>query len=124
MRIVDHQDGRGAVEDDLQDPSGFVAGAVRGDDCQGALTVLSRQLEPDCERALAKRYFAHSAPRATPLLWRQVILILDGLNAAVFDSASRRHSGSILWHSLTGALTRRSEWKSFLSGLDSQLSCG
>ncbi len=70
------------------------------------------------ERALAINYFGHWAPDATGALWRQCILILDGLNAAVFDMMCDKQRGSMVGHSILGAVTSGDEWRAFVSGLD------
>jgi hypothetical protein len=70
------------------------------------------------EQALAVSYFAHWAPAATRALWRQVILILDALNAATFDLVCNRAPGAIIRYAVTGMITRRAEWRQFVAGLD------
>jgi hypothetical protein len=69
------------------------------------------------ERELALNYFAHWAPSVTRTLWRQCIVLLDGLNAATFDMICNRERGAMLRHAATGFLTRRGEWREFVAGL-------
>jgi hypothetical protein len=69
------------------------------------------------ERALAINYFSHWAPRATRALWRQVILMLDALNAATFDLICNQQRGPMVRHSVAGMVTRRGEWRAFVDGL-------
>ncbi len=73
----------------------------------------------DRERALALNYFAHEAPPADRALWRQCIIVLDGMNAAVFAAVCDTHLRATLTHVVVGSLARRAEWRSFVAGLDS-----
>jgi hypothetical protein len=70
------------------------------------------------ERALAINYFSHWAPAATRGLWRQVILILDALNAATFDLICNQARGPIVRRALAGMVTGRNEWRQFVEGLE------
>jgi len=70
------------------------------------------------ERELAINYFSHWAPNATRELWRQCILVLDGLNAATFDLLCNRAPGTIVRHALTGMVTRGGEWRAFVANLE------
>ncbi|MSP62192.1 MAG: hypothetical protein EXR72_18040 [Myxococcales bacterium] len=69
------------------------------------------------EREMALDYLGHFAPPSTRELWRQSIIVLDGLNAAVFAMALRTHRVSFpaanLWH----AIFRGDEWRQFRHGL-------
>jgi hypothetical protein len=69
------------------------------------------------ERALAIHYFGRQAPEATLALWRQCILILDGLNAAVFHMMCEERPGAMIGRSLYGALAHGGEWRRFVDGL-------
>jgi hypothetical protein len=69
------------------------------------------------ERLMAINYFSHWAPPATHELWRQCLIMLDGLNAATFDMICNRQAGTIIGHALLGMLTRRKEWTHFVDGL-------
>jgi hypothetical protein len=69
------------------------------------------------ERQLAVNYFSHWAPKATRELWRQCIIMLDGLNAATFDLICRRARFGIVRHALSGMVTRGAEWRAFVAGL-------
>jgi hypothetical protein len=80
------------------------------------------RLPPLCEhaareRAMALNYFAHWSPPATRALWRQCVLVLDGLNAATFGMLCREQPAAMIGHALFGALARRSEWRAFVDGL-------
>jgi len=81
-----------------------------------AVPELARHAER--ERALAVNYFSHWAPNATRELWRQCILVLDGLNAATFDLLCNRAPASMIGHAMAGMVTRRGEWRAFLAGLE------
>ena len=70
------------------------------------------------ERALAVSYFSHWAPEVTRELWRQCVLSLDGLNAAVFALLCEERPGEMIARSLVGALTSGGEWRAFRAGLD------
>ena len=70
------------------------------------------------ERELALSYFAHWAPNATRELWRQCILILDGLNAATFDLLCNRAPGAFVRHAMLGTVTRGAEWRAFVDDLE------
>lgn len=69
------------------------------------------------ERELAINYFSHWAPEATRELWRQCILVLDGLNAATFDLLCNRAAGAFVRHAMSGMVTRRAEWRAFVENL-------
>lgn len=69
------------------------------------------------ERQLAINYFSHWAPPVTRALWRQCLIVLDGLNAATFDLICNREAGPIIRHALVGMVTRRGEWRAFVDGL-------
>lgn len=69
------------------------------------------------ERELAINYFSHWAPPATRELWRQCLLVLDGLNAATFDLLCNRAPAAFIAHAMTGMVTRRAEWRAFVAGL-------
>jgi hypothetical protein len=69
------------------------------------------------ERALACNYFDHWAPPASPSLWRQCVLILDGLNAAVMHMVTTAQRGPMIRNALVGMVARRKEWRIFVEGL-------
>jgi hypothetical protein len=70
------------------------------------------------ERALALNYLAHWSPPATRALFGQCIIILDALNAAVFELLCARLPGRMIAHSLRGTFAGRAEWRAFVAGLD------
>jgi hypothetical protein len=70
-------------------------------------------LHAERERALAANYLGHAAPAVSFELFRQCIVILDGLNAAVFDMTCRTARTAILSRALLGALTGAKEWRAF-----------
>lgn len=69
------------------------------------------------EQALAVNYFLHGSPACTKALWRQCLIVLDGLNAAVFAMTCGVRAPQLLWHGLWGALAPRGEWTAFEQGL-------
>jgi len=69
------------------------------------------------ERALAINYFGHWAPEATPALWRQTVILLDALNAAVFEMMCSSRAGEMISRALLSAVTRHTEWHAFVDGL-------
>jgi hypothetical protein len=69
------------------------------------------------EEELAHNYFAHWSPECTRELWRQCIVVLDGINAAVFEACCKTELRKLIAFSLTGSLTRRRQWRDFLDGL-------
>jgi hypothetical protein len=69
------------------------------------------------ERELAINYFSHWAPPATRELWRQCILVLDGLNAATFDLLCNRAPAAFVAQAMKGMVTRRAEWHAFVAAL-------
>lgn len=75
--------------------------------------------QADRERALALNYFAHQAPAVTIALWRQCILVLDGLNAAVLQMTCSPRGPVILMRSLLDAwrVWPVRPWQQFLDGL-------
>jgi len=70
------------------------------------------------ERALAVNYFSHWAPPASRELWRQCIVLLDGLNAATFELWCHQARFAFVRHALTGVVTRAGEWRAFVEALD------
>ncbi|HXU73958.1 MAG TPA: hypothetical protein VN947_31775 [Polyangia bacterium] len=70
------------------------------------------------ERELAVSYFSHWAPNATRELWRQCVLVLDGLNAATFDLLCNRAPGAVVRHAMLGMVTRGAEWRAFVANLE------
>lgn len=69
------------------------------------------------ERELAVNYLGHWSPPASERLWRQVIQVLDGLNAAVFEVACARAGFDLMARALASAV-RGVEWPAFRAGLD------
>ena len=69
------------------------------------------------ERAMAINYFSHSAPPATRALWRQCILVLDGLNAAVMNMIAFDQRVPMIRHALVGLATGHRQWRAFVQGL-------
>lgn len=82
------------------------------------LPELSRQSEREAE--LAQNYFRHWSPPATAALWRQCILVLDALNAAVLAMTCSTRGPLILLRTLLTALSGRGavEWRHFVTGLE------
>jgi hypothetical protein len=70
------------------------------------------------ERELALNYLAHWAPECTRAAFRECILSLDALNAAVFALLCVERPGEMIGRSLLGALTGKGEWKAFVAALD------
>jgi hypothetical protein len=69
------------------------------------------------ERALAINYFAHSSPDCSEALWRQCIIVLDALNAAVFAMMCRDRPRQMIAHSVKRTFSGRGEWRAFVDGL-------
>ena len=70
------------------------------------------------ERELAINYLVNWSPRVTERLWRQCLTILDALNARVFAMTCIEKGPRILLSSLAGAVSRRGEWRDFVTGLE------
>lgn len=70
------------------------------------------------ERELALNYFAHWAPPATRELWRQCLLVLDGLNAATFALLCQEAPAAFVGRAALGLATRGGEWRAFLADLE------
>ncbi|MFV8751668.1 hypothetical protein ACNOYE_14075 [Nannocystaceae bacterium ST9] len=68
------------------------------------------------ERAMAINYFRHWSPKCSKQLWRETIVVLDALNAAVFELVCRPHG--VFAYAMQGALTQRGQWQAFVAGLD------
>lgn len=81
-----------------------------------ALPVLERQALR--EEALARNYFAHWSPPVSAELWRQCILVIDGINAAVFEAICDTQLKPILGYTFFKAPLHGKDWKRFLAGLD------
>ena len=75
--------------------------------------------QADREADLARNYFAHAAPPATRDLWRQCIVILDALNAAVLDLTCSTRGPLIVWRAALASLRTdgREQWPRFVAGL-------
>lgn len=69
------------------------------------------------ERELAACYLAHWTPTCSLELWRQVIWVLDALNAEVFDWVNRR-TFTLVSEAARSAWGGRGEWSAFVAGLD------
>ena len=70
------------------------------------------------EHALAVNYFSHASPACTVALWRQCLVVLDGLNAAVFAMACGIRGPQLILRGLWGARASRDEWHAFEHGLE------
>jgi hypothetical protein len=81
-----------------------------------ALPVLERQAER--EEALARNYFAHWSPPATRELWRQCIVVIDAINAAVFETICDTQLKPILAYTFFKAPLHSREWKKFLTAVN------
>jgi hypothetical protein len=81
-----------------------------------ALPMLERQAIR--EEALARNYFAHWSPPATRELWRQCILVIDGINSSVFEAVCDTQLKSILGYTFFKAPLHSREWKKFLKSLE------
>jgi hypothetical protein len=69
------------------------------------------------ERALAVNYLSHWAPECDAALFRQCLIVLDGLNAAVFALLCREAPATMVARSLYSAVAARAEWRAFQEGL-------
>lgn len=81
------------------------------------LPELLQQSEREAE--LARNYFAHFSPPATRELWRQCIVLLDALNAAVLAMTCSLRGPLIVAGSALASLRpgQRGGWRRFVSGL-------
>ncbi|PRP97474.1 hypothetical protein ENSA5_33670 [Enhygromyxa salina] len=71
------------------------------------------------ERALARNYFGHWAPRCTKELWRETIYVLDALNAATFELVCTQLIPRAMAPTrLLGSRSRREQWRAFVAGLE------
>lgn len=77
------------------------------------------QQQSDREAELARSYFAHSSPPASRELWRQCLILLDALNAAVLAmTCSPRGPLIVLGAALASLLpSQRRQWARFAEGL-------
>lgn len=82
------------------------------------LPEMLKQAEREAE--LAHHYFRHWSPPATSALWRQCLVVLDGLNAAVLAMTCSTRGPLILVRTLLTALSGRgaAQWQHFVAGLD------
>jgi hypothetical protein len=69
------------------------------------------------EEELAHNYFAHWSPPCSRELWRQCLIVLDGMSAAVFEACCATELRALIAFTLKGSFTRRKEWRAFLEGL-------
>ena len=81
-----------------------------------ALPALERQAER--EEALARNYFAHWTPQITRELFRQCILVIDGINAAIYEAVCVTQLKPILGYTFFKAPLHTREWKKFLAALE------
>jgi hypothetical protein len=81
-----------------------------------ALPMLERQAQR--EDALARNYFAHWSPPCSRELFRQCILVIDGINAAVFEAVCDTQLKPILGYTFFKAPLHSREWKRFVAALD------
>ena len=58
-----------------------------------------------------------SAGRASRALWRQCVIVLDGFNAAVFESICERQLIPLVARSIAGAALGAREWRQFTAAL-------
>ncbi len=81
------------------------------------LPELVTQAEREAE--LARNYFAHASPRVSRELWRQCIVVLDALNAAVLAMTCSLRGPLIVARSALASLPPggRGQWARFISGL-------
>jgi hypothetical protein len=82
-----------------------------------ALPELGQQSEREAE--LARSYFAHYSPPATRDLWRQCIVLLDALNAAVLAMTCSPRGPLIVAGAAIDSLkpSQRRQWARFAEGL-------
>ena len=82
-----------------------------------ALPELRQQSEREAD--LACNYFAHSSPPVTIELWRQCIVLLDGLNAAVLAMTCSLRGPWIVACAALCSLrpSQRGQWDRFVEGL-------
>ena len=78
------------------------------------------RLHAERERVMAMVY-CRFAPPATEQLWRQSMLALDALNAAVFEMALYTERFAFPARSLMAALGANEEWARFVRGMESPL---
>jgi len=81
------------------------------------LPELMRQSEREAE--LARNYFAHASPNVGRELWRQCIVVLDALNAAVLAMTCSLRGPLIVARSAWACIPRRDrgQWARFVTGL-------
>jgi hypothetical protein len=70
------------------------------------------------EEALAACYAAHWSPACTRELWRQCLLVLDALNAALFHWVTSGNTAGLMARSAWAAATGATEWRAFVAALD------
>ncbi|MEZ4298628.1 MAG: NAD(P)/FAD-dependent oxidoreductase [Polyangiaceae bacterium] len=70
------------------------------------------------EREMAVSYLQHWAPRVTRELFRQAIVILDALNAAVFAMSFEELGPWLTVRAMVGVVAAPGEWRAFVEGLD------
>ncbi|MEO6953761.1 MAG: hypothetical protein ABI321_18310 [Polyangia bacterium] len=69
------------------------------------------------ERALAINYFSHWAPTVSRSTFRDCVLALDALNAAVFALLCLEQPGQMVRRSIVGAIRHADEWKAFVAAM-------
>ena len=65
---------------------------------------------------MAINYFSHAAPMASHELWRQCIVVLDGLNAAVMQLIALDQPLAMVGNVVRG-MVGSDEWPQFVAGL-------
>jgi hypothetical protein len=81
-----------------------------------ALPMLERQATR--EEALARNYFAHWSPPVSRELWRQCLVVIDGINGAVYQAVCDTQLKPILGYTFFKAPLHTREWKRFVAALD------
>ena len=87
------------------------------EDCARRFRLPELSLQAARERELAINYSRHLAPPVTRALLREVLYILDALNAGVFEMLCVAHAGEMVRRCLAAAVTKRDEWRAFVDGL-------
>ena len=70
------------------------------------------------ERELAINYLAHWQPNCSRTLFCQSLLVLDGLNAAIFGMICMERPFRLFARAGFSAVLERRQWNEFVRGLD------
>jgi hypothetical protein len=83
----------------------------------GLFGIRELHVQADREEELARHYFSHWMPEVSREEWRQILLVLDGMNAATLEMCCTTRLGELLAYSASAVLLQRAQWQSFLDGL-------